>query len=83
MTLTAHPSGDSRFSGWAAGGCGRDATCTVLMNESRVVTAHFQGFCIVPRVKGETLRAAKKNIRKAHCAAGKPAAATRRWSGAT
>jgi beta-lactam-binding protein with PASTA domain len=47
------------------------------MNKSRVVTARFQGLCIVPRVKGETLRAAKKNIRKAHCRTGKT---SRRYS---
>jgi uncharacterized delta-60 repeat protein len=72
VNLTAHPSGHSRFSGWSGSVCNgsRARTCKVLMFEDRVATAHFQGFCIVPRVKGQTLRAARGHIRKAHCGTG-------------
>jgi len=71
VILTARPSGDSRFTGWSGGGCAGKATCTVGMNERRVVRARFQGLCVVPRLKGETVRAARKNIRKAHCRTGR------------
>jgi uncharacterized delta-60 repeat protein len=82
VNLTAHPSGHSRFSGWSGGVCNgsRARTCRVLMFEDRVATAHFQGFCIVPSVKGQTLRAARGHIRKAHCGIG---AISRRYSKVT
>jgi uncharacterized repeat protein (TIGR02543 family) len=70
VTLTAQPSRHSRFKGWSGSGCGGRGVCTVPMNATRLVTATFQRFCVVPRVKGLTLRAARERIRRAHCRAG-------------
>ena len=42
----------------------------MTMNTLYVVTAHFQGLCTVPSLKGRTLRAARQSIRKAHCRTG-------------
>jgi serine/threonine-protein kinase len=43
----------------------------VTMSANRAVTATFQHFCIVPRLKGKTLRAARSRARRAHCSLGK------------
>jgi len=70
VTLTAHAAHGSRFIGWSGRGCSGTRDCEVTMIGSHSVEARFQGFCIVPGVKGETLRAAEKNIRKARCRTG-------------
>lgn len=70
VTLTAHASRGSRFSGWSGGGCSGRGTCTLTMSTLYAITAGFQGFCIVPRLEGQTLQDARKNIRKAHCRTG-------------
>jgi beta-lactam-binding protein with PASTA domain len=41
------------------------------MSADRSATATFNPLCIVPKVKGKKLKAAKAAIRKAHCAVGK------------
>jgi beta-lactam-binding protein with PASTA domain len=41
------------------------------MNADKSVTATFVPACIVPKVKGKKLVAAKSAIRKAHCSVGK------------
>jgi uncharacterized delta-60 repeat protein len=71
VTLTAQPTSKwSRFRGWS-GDCSGKGTCTVTMDTNHSVTAGFQHFCIVPRLKGKTLRAAKRSARSAHCLLGK------------
>jgi uncharacterized delta-60 repeat protein len=70
VTLRALASKRSRFAGWA-GACSGAGTCTVTMSEARSVTATFRALCIVPKLKGKTLRAAKRAIRKAHCSVGR------------
>jgi beta-lactam-binding protein with PASTA domain len=41
------------------------------MSADRAVTATFEVLCIVPKVKGKKLPAAKLAITKAHCSVGK------------
>ena len=70
VTLTATASPGSAFTGWS-GDCSGTGTCTVAMSTSRSVTATFEALCVVPKVKGKTLRAAKRALSKAHCSVGK------------
>jgi hypothetical protein len=70
VTLTAVASARSRFAGWS-GACLGTGTCTLTMSANRSVTATFKVLCVVPKVKGKKLRAAKRSIRKAHCSPGK------------
>jgi uncharacterized delta-60 repeat protein len=68
VTLTATPSAGSRFAGWS-GACSGTGTCTLTMSGDRAATARFVR-CVVPKVKGKTLLAAKRAIRQAHCSVG-------------
>jgi uncharacterized delta-60 repeat protein len=70
VTLTAAASARSRFAGWS-GACAGTGKCTLTMSAARSVTATFKVLCVVPKLKGKTLRAAKRVIRKAHCSPGK------------
>jgi uncharacterized delta-60 repeat protein len=70
VTLTAKASSRSRFAGWS-GDCPGRGTCALTMNANHSVTANFQRLCIVPKVRGKTLGAARKAIKKAHCSVGK------------
>ena len=70
VTLTATPASGSSFTGWA-GACSGTGSCTVTMGADRTVTATFAALCVVPKVRGMTLRAAKRTIRGAHCSVGK------------
>jgi fibronectin-binding autotransporter adhesin len=77
--LTATPASGSTFAGWAGGGCSGTGTCTVTLNGDTSVTANFTANqppppptqCVVPKLKGKKLGAAKNAIRKAHCSVGK------------
>ena len=71
VNLTAKPNSDwSMFTGWS-GDCSGKGTCTVTMSANHSVTATFQHFCIVPRLKGKTLGRARLSARKAHCSLGR------------
>ncbi len=75
VTLTATPASGSVFSGWS-GACSGTGACNVTMSQARSVTATFtlQGsapVCLVPKLKGKTLAAARDALTSAHCAAGK------------
>jgi uncharacterized delta-60 repeat protein len=70
VTLTAIASAGSRFAGWS-GACAGTGSCSLTMSAARSVTATFKVLCVVPKLKGKTLRAAKRAIRKAHCSVGK------------
>lgn len=75
VTLTAAPASGSVFSGWS-GACSGTGGCTVTMSQARSVTATFtlQGsapVCLVPKLKGKTLAAARSALASAHCTAGK------------
>jgi uncharacterized delta-60 repeat protein len=69
VTLTAAASTRSRFAGWS-GACSGTGACTLAMSAARSVTATFKVLCIVPKLKGMTLRSAKLTIKKAHCSLG-------------
>jgi hypothetical protein len=70
VTLTAVASARSRFAGWS-GDCSGSGSCTLTMSANRSVIATFRVICVVPKVKGKRLRAAKRAIGKAHCSLGK------------
>jgi uncharacterized delta-60 repeat protein len=70
VTLTGVASARSRFAGWS-GACSGSGSCTLTMSAARSVTATFKVLCVVPKVKGKKLRAAKRAIRHAHCSVGK------------
>ena len=70
VTLTATASPGSTFAGWS-GDCSGTGTCTVTMSAARSVTATFTALCVVPKVKGKKLPAAKRALRKSHCSVGK------------
>jgi hypothetical protein len=77
VTLTATPASGSTFGGWSGGGCSGTSTCSVTMNSATGVTATFSVKkpkpkpCIVPNVKGKTLKRAKKTLSAHSCRAGK------------
>jgi uncharacterized delta-60 repeat protein len=70
VKLTAVATTRSKFVGWS-GACKGTRACTVPMSAARSVTATFAPLCVVPKLKGKTLRAAKRALRKAHCSVGK------------
>jgi hypothetical protein len=72
VTLTATATSGSLFSGWS-GACSGTGTCSVTMNSAASVSATFTRrlACIVPKVKGKTLKAAKRALTGAHCRPGK------------
>jgi hypothetical protein len=69
VTLTASPTSTSQFAGWS-GDC-TGTTCVLTMSADHTATATFLAKCIVPKVKGKKLAAAKSALRKKHCAPGK------------
>jgi uncharacterized delta-60 repeat protein len=78
VTLTASAAAGSSFAGWSGAGCSGTGTCTVTLDADKPVTATFEQvktppppLCIVPKVKGKTLKAAKRAIKRAHCSVGK------------
>jgi uncharacterized delta-60 repeat protein len=72
VTLTVAAASGSTFTGWS-GDCSGTGTCTLTMSAGHSVTATFKPLvkCHVPKVKGKTLKQAKKKIRAAHCRVGK------------
>jgi beta-lactam-binding protein with PASTA domain len=76
VTLAASPASGSSFTGWT-GACSGTGTCTVTMDAAKSVTATFDQTiqpppaCVVPKVKGKTLAAAKVALVRAHCRAGR------------
>jgi PKD repeat protein len=75
VTLTPTPASGSVFSGWS-GDCSGTGGCTVTMSQARSVTATFTlqssaPICLVPKLKGKSLAAAKSALTQSHCEAGK------------
>jgi hypothetical protein len=71
VTLRAKPSKGSSFAGWF-GGCKGRSTCKVTTNEPLSITARFTlKSCLVPKVLGKSLAAAKRAIKAHFCRVGK------------
>jgi hypothetical protein len=70
LTLTAKPTATSVFSGWS-GACAGKSTCALSMTVDRAATATFRAKCVVPKLRGLTLKKAKARIKRAHCTVGK------------
>jgi hypothetical protein len=80
VTLTASPAAGSAFAAWS-GACTGTGRCTVTTNADAVVTATFGLIpkkCVVPNVKGKTLKAAKRAIKARACTVGRIMRATSR-----
>jgi PASTA domain-containing protein/List-Bact-rpt repeat protein len=84
VTLTATAASGSVFGAWS-GACTGLATCTVTMSAAEAVTATFDRRptppppkCVVPKLKGKTLAAAKRAIKSHHCSVGTVHRATSR-----
>jgi hypothetical protein len=73
VTLKAKASKGSAFAGWSgAVGCTRKSTCKINVNGSLEATAKFTlKNCVVPKVKGKSLSAAKQALKAHACSAGK------------
>ena len=80
VSLVATPSAGSYFAGWLSADCSGKGGCTtaIPLASETTVTATFTAkpppkpvVCVVPRLKGKPLAAAKIAIRKHHCAVGK------------
>jgi uncharacterized repeat protein (TIGR02543 family) len=71
LTLTATPSKKAVFSGWTGDCAGKSKTCPLSMTADHTATAKFTAKCVVPKLKGLTLKKARAKLKKAHCRAGK------------
>ena len=76
VTVTAASNIDSSFTGWS-GACTGTGVCTVTMDAAKSVVATFElppfkpPACVVPKVVGKRLAAAKKAIQAKHCSVGR------------
>jgi uncharacterized repeat protein (TIGR02543 family) len=71
LTLTATPSKKAVFSGWTGDCAGKSKTCALSMTANHTATAKFTAKCVVPKLKGLTLKKARAKLKKAHCRVGK------------
>lgn len=69
VTLTAFAASGSNFAGWS-GACTGTAACTVTMSVAHSVVASFLRDCVVPALKGKTLKAAKQTLTAHSCSLG-------------
>lgn len=71
VTLKARPAKGSKFSRWS-GACTGGGTCTITTNDNVAVDARFVlRPCVVPKVVGKSLKAAKRAIKRAFCSVGR------------
>ena len=74
VTLVATPiDSGSSFAGWSGAECSGTGSCTVSMNAAQTVTAAFSltPHCVVPKLKGNTLKAVMEALLKADCKLGR------------
>lgn len=80
VTLTATPAAGSTFTGWSGGGTcsGTTGVCQVEVANDQSVSATFTvkrsarvASCVVPRLHGKTVTAAKRALRAHFCSLGK------------
>ena len=70
VTLTATAAPRSAFGGWK-GDCTGKASCVLGMTAARAVTAEFVEDCVVPKLHGKRLAAARRAIAARDCRAGR------------
>lgn len=70
VTLTASPAPGSAFVDWT-GDCTGSSTCLVAMTAAHSVTASFVKDCVVPKLRGKRLKAARRAIKAHDCSLGK------------
>jgi len=70
ITLTAQAAKGSAFSGWS-GACSGKTACTLSLTATRTVQATFLKNCLVPKLKGKTLKKAKRLLKARDCTTGK------------
>jgi uncharacterized repeat protein (TIGR02543 family) len=71
LKLTATPSKKAVFSGWTGDCTGKAKTCALSMTADHTATAKFTAKCVVPKLKGLSLKKARAKLKKAHCRVGK------------
>jgi hypothetical protein len=69
VMLTATAASGS-FTGWSGAGCSGTSSCIVTMDAAKAVTATFNA-CIVPKLKGKSVKTDKRKLQKAGCKLGK------------
>jgi hypothetical protein len=70
IILRAKAAKGSSFAGWA-GACKGKRACALLMQSPKSVRATFLKNCTVPRLKGKSLKAAKRLLKSHDCGLGK------------
>jgi hypothetical protein len=70
ITLSAGAAKGSSFGGWT-GACTGKKSCVITMTEVRSVTGSFVKNCAVPKLKGKSLRKARRAIKAHDCRVGK------------
>lgn len=70
VTLTAKAAKGSSFAGWS-GACKGRRACTPLLTAAKSVKATFLKDCVVPKLTGKSLRAAKRALKSHDCSVGK------------
>lgn len=70
VTLTAHAAAGSAFTRWTDD-CTGSTSCVVAMTAAHSVTASFVKDCLVPKLKGRTLKKARRALKAHDCAVGK------------
>lgn len=77
VTLNAQAGKGSAFMGWS-GACTGKPACTLSMGAALSVKATFLKDCLVPRLRGKSLKKAKRAIKAHDCTVGKVKRATSR-----
>ncbi|HJQ75280.1 MAG TPA: PASTA domain-containing protein, partial [Gaiellaceae bacterium] len=70
VILRAKPSKGSSFGGWS-GACKGKSACALLMTTGKTVRATFLKNCVVPKLKGKTLKIARRLLKSHNCGLGK------------